>query len=657
MSTKNQRHSRGSVVGRKLATVAAWVLVVVFGIQLVRSGCQNKPSQTEGPANLPSAAADEPASASTSSSSSSLPPERNPVITSPTTLRVEGNVQVSDSDGKHVPSSRGFVKWSIHSPSRGQREAMSGITQDRWSLDVSSDEVLRPTTIAWSSDVDTQYATPLKEEIPAMAANGYTLHAQLESGFVINVLDARTLAHVKDLSITLAVPCSEGYRDTQALPAVMQELGRQLRGDSPIVLPHLPGTRVGWVRAPGYAWRRFAFVGDKGELTVSLRPGADVDVLVKGLPPVHPGHRVHVYSLASGDARAQRVPWAELKIGEDGRAFVPGLPTGATEFVVVSTPGIRGAGPRLGEISIDLAPSAREQVVIDLASPITSSAYGSILAIVRGAQVAKSPMARIEIQGHGITNQSPVEHYIDKTRCEKDGSYHFRCNGLKAGEYVVSFQPMAASRMVRVEAGMVVQAEIDLAEAVPVNVFVVDPKTGTNLGGDVTILYRPSHTKYPAAWQEVEAGPPDNVFAFRCLPGPVTLAASGPARKTVVQDVVVTKTTPDIRLILDREQVYPIRLRALQGTTEVPLPPDVWTGIRVTPVGSTTGKYVSIELGTRQVGALAAQDAATSTYYVDSPGRYRLQGESVMGVAAPPVFEVDVAEGTTPELVFTVDYD
>jgi len=266
-------------------------------------------------------------------------------------------------------------------------------------------------------------------------------------------------------------------------------------------------------------------------------------------------------------------------------------------------------------------------------------------------------MSRIEVQGLGIVDQPSAEHYIDKARCEKNGSYHTRCENLRAGTYVVSLLPIAAARVVTVRAGEVAHVGFDLAEQCALRVIVLDPKSGAHLGGDVTLLVRPAQTKHTSAWEELRAGGPEMVFTVHCLPGTVTLAASGPGRETVMKDIEVSAGMPDVEIPLGRERALPIHFRALQGASEVPLPSQFWTSVRVTPVAPCTGKYVTIELGTRQVASLIALDATSATLFVDSPGRYRVEFVSVGGVVAPAPVEVSVVAGTMAEEVFTAVFD
>ncbi|MBK7644494.1 MAG: hypothetical protein IPJ19_15860 [Planctomycetes bacterium] len=585
------------------------------------------------------------------------PEPRVPAAEATTILKAEGSVDVKDQESHHVPSPRGFIKWTIHAADGASQEATTAITDDRWSIQLASDAVAEPIQIVWSDGREDQYATPIPGRIPARELNGHTVVALLDCGFVLNVQDATTLAPVHAVSVTLSAPSPQPYRDTQGLPEVIEKIGRKLEGDSPLLLPFMPGTIVGWVRAPGYRWRRFAYKGREGEITVSLHAGSDVDVLVKALPTEWPNPKLDVYSQAEDEAAGDLEPWAEYDLTADGTASVRGVPAGRTLFVVVPMPNMQTWGPRLGEVSADLSPGVCQPLVIDLANPATKAEYGAIDTLIAHAAESRSSMSRIEVQGLDVVDQPSAEHYIDKARCEKDGSYHTRCENLRAGTYVVTLLPIAAARVVTVKAGEVAHVAFDLAKQCAMRVIVTDPKSGARLGGDVTLLVRPSQTKHTSAWEELRAGGPEPVFTVHCLPGNVTLAASGPGRETVMRDVEVTPGMPDVEIALGRERALPIHLRALQGASEVPLPSAFWTSVRVTALPPCTGKYVTIELGTRQVASLVALDAPSATLFVDSPGRYRVEFRSVAGIAAPPTVEVNVDGATTPEEVFTVAFD
>jgi hypothetical protein len=565
------------------------------------------------------------------------PGERTPATEPPALLALEGPVAITDRDGVPRPSVKGYVEWRIHAADGTLGERKTRIVDDRWSIEVSSDAVLEPIAVLWSDGVVDQHAIPTAELVPARQADGHTLRAVLEYGFALNVVDAETREHVSEAHVVLAGRTESWSGDTRSPPEELERSGVLVDGDSPLAMPHLPGTRVGWARAPGYAWRRFAFSGKDGELTVPLHRGVDVDVVVHGLPPDHPNPRLVVRSLPGGDAPAEREPVAEVGLAPRGRATLLGLPAGTTEFQVVAAFGNTSAPSRLGQVRETLRPGPRALVVIDLDAPEVTAAYGTLDVVVRGAASMTSRMKRIEV--HGVDDGRPPQaHYFHGATCDEDGSYRWTSAPLPEGEYVVVVQPGSLSRAATVSGGTVTPVEIDTANTVLVTVRVIDPDTGRRLGSpNYAVGYRPRGTSGGAAWDEVTSRA-DRTYAFRCVPGPITLGAwpcgggsrpmdraqpSGPAtsRVSAVRDVVVPPEGLDLEIPLPRVHLLPFRVRALQGEDEVFLPLAFWTTLDVTPIPPAAGVAEEVEFGTAQVASLGSMDATFVTVRVTQPGR------------------------------------
>jgi hypothetical protein len=364
-----------------------------------------------------------------------------------------------------------------------------------------------------------------------------------------------------------------------------------------------------------------------------------------------------VFSLASGDSRAGRVPAVDAAIPASGRLRLTGLASGTTEFVVVPYPRISSAGERLGEIRVELRPSAHQEVVLDLASPAATSTYGAIEVVLRNARERRGRIGRVEIHARGTKDQPPLEAYLAEGAVDEDGSLRRQFRSLRAGEYAVAVLPAGGAQVLAVRPGEIARAEFDLANVVPVQVHVRDPETGALLGGDVVVAYRPAQVKHATSWQEVRPRGLDRSYRFECLSGPISLAAWGPGRTATVVDVSVSPEGSELELPLPRERLLPIRLRAFQGSCEIPLPAPFWTSMTVSAIPPTTGEGADIELGTRQVAALKALDTSHATVYVTRPGRYRIGFESLLGIRAPAPLEVEVLDESLPEQSLAIVFD
>lgn len=574
----------------------------------------------------------------------------------PRELVFNGFVRVADKDGEHRVSARGSLEFVIHRSDGSHTTKSAWIRDDNWVLTVASDAELEPTTLVWSSLTDSHNTIVDRERFRAVDGEGHTVLATLDYGFVVNVMDVDSHKHLAQTMLIIASPVQERFIDTCYPPDILNDAAHLTIGDSPLTLPHLPGMRTGWVRAPGYSWRRFAYSGASGEITLFLRRGASVEVSVTNVPPEFPGSCLHLYALDSGDADSALEPWATAGLGQRGSVVFEGVPPGRALLVVVPNPNTPCTGSRLGEVLAELVPAGKQSITIDLNSPGVTGEYGAIETVIQNANALHSSMARIEIQRSEVADRPPIEHYLDSKRINREGVYTSRCERLRGAEYLVTLIPVGVSDRVTVRPGLVSRVQFDAGACSELRVTVVDPESRRRLG-HVEVMYRSSQVRHPQAWVDVEAERETGTYRIRAGRGRITVGISGAGRESVLRDIVLNERDQDLEIELPRERLLPFRVRALQGSTPVPLPERFWHAIHVVPAVADSGKLVGVQLDMQQVASLDAYDAPSAEFCVNRPGIYRLEFSHVMGIHPPPPMLVEVSVTGGPDQVFTVEFD
>lgn len=571
-------------------------------------------------------------------------------------LRIKGFVHVSDHNGVHCMSERGSLDFVLFHADGSKTTSTVAITNDQWEIVVPADSELSPSQLLWSSSVDSQYAEVSPERFRSYEGQGHTILATLDSRFLLTVLDAMNRQHLKDLQVLISVPVQRPYRDTCFPPSALLTAGDRVSGDSPILLPNKPGSRVGWVRAAGYAWRRFAYSRDCSNLTVLLQRGADLKVSVANVPSDCRAACVQVYALESGNVDASFEPWAVQPLDSTLQVQFEGLPPGNTLAVVVPSLNTPVAGCRLGEAQVLLPPSEFKVVAIDLASPLSTRDYGTIETTIQHAKGAMSSSAHINIQRIEITDQASIEHYPDRKLIAPDGSYTSRCSRLAAGEYVVSLVPDGPARQVTVRPGTTTTVVLDMSKRLHLTVTALDPDDHRRLP-TAKLLYRRKESRTPEAWEQIEPRDSPYEFHFLSAPGQIEIAISDVARETTIREVEIVDTDVSLEIEVPLAHRCSFRLLALQNGARAQVPAKFWYSIKVTAVSPDTGKLVARRLETQQVAALDSLDSSGAVFSVNRPGRYYVEYSQVMGIRAPPPFEVVVSANGAPDQVVEVEFD
>lgn len=631
----DRRHV-GIAVGCALALVAAWWLVSRSSEPSVEpvspaGDASTEPSTTnvqlQAPAQVDARAADASEMPSVGTA------ERD-------VLHLMGRVHVVSARGEHLLSERGSVEWDVIEAGAHARRT-SKVADDLWTLDVASSAVVHATKVVWeNARGETRFTRIDESTLEASDAFGHVIEATLVDGVRLNVVDARTGAHLDDVELVATKTMGCNDRDTPYPPACWRDAPHEAHLRSPIDLPLVRGTRIGWIGAPKHAWTRFGFAGSAGELTVRLADGADVDVIVENVPEDAKEPTLRVYADRAGRAPdlVSTEPIVERAVVAREALLLDGLRTGRTTFVVVPDRATSFVGPRLGQVDVVLEAGKSNVVRIDLASLATKAAMGSIRAEIasetRGAALPSDAWLVVELHGGG------GKTVIGRTLANGRGVE--LVEGLAPSDYVVSLFPGGGARAVTVRAGEVADVALSFADRRDVTVTVIDAATKQRTTS-ATVGFQPVQCE-ATGWSPATLDPVAGVYRFRCVPGRVKVSAEFKEGARREAEVDVDRGENELTIEIDSRPKprIPITLCARQGETDVPLPTDFWYAVRMTPVAPCTGRRTTMRTFATQADDLSANDATSALYLVSEPGTYRIEFPVRVGLRPWPATEVTV---------------
>ncbi|MCE9593594.1 MAG: hypothetical protein K8S98_05325 [Planctomycetes bacterium] len=527
-------------------------------------------------------------------------------------------------------------------------------------MTVPADCELQPLRALWSDDANSQNATVTSGAIAARDADGHQVTAVLRYGVLLNVVDAVSREHLKDITLIVARVTAERFVDTRHPPDVfLRDPPPELLA-SPILLPDRPGTRVAWVRAPGYAWTRFAFRGTPGSLTIPLSRGADVDVTVRHVSLDAPAPAVLVYAANTDDSidLVDTVPLAARQLVDRTSAVFTGLPAGPLIFVVTPYPGARFSGPRLGQVERFLCGGDVQSIEIDLARADATQDQGSIHVIVAPSKWsgALSSSTRVTIERDGLAKERPFDDYITARKSDDAGRYHSFAPHLLVGDYVVALVPEGAQRRVTVVPGKesVVEFHPDRSAHVVLSILHCRDKRAFV---DAAVTVRPSLCKRGTSWTDVSPNLAERLYEFDCEPGDYTLHAQWTDRQSATKDVIVASGANRFELELQPIDLRPIALRAQQVGGEVVLPLLFWECVEIRAVDGGGGSCVAMQVNATQVGDFPQLDAAGADFFVDRPGTYEVALPRLSGLRTLASLTVVVDDNGSGEQILPVEFE
>lgn len=640
----DRRHV-GIVVGCALALLGAWWLVSRTSepsVEPVSTASDASTERSTANAELQAPARADARAVDTTETTSAGVAEDN-------VLHLMGRVHVVNARGEHVPSERGSVEWDVIEAGAHAKRT-SKVADDLWTLDVASSAVVHATKVVWeNARGETRFTRIDEPTLEASDAFGHVIEATLVDGVRLNVVDARTGLHLDDVELvaTHAADCKD--RDTPYPPACWRDTPHEAHLHSPIDLPLVRGTRIGWVGAPKHAWTRFGFAGSEGELTVTLADGADVDVIVENVPEDAKEPTLRVYADRAGRAldAGSTEPIVERAVVAREALRLDGLRTGRTTFVVVPDRAANAVGPFLARVEVELEAGSATVVRIDLASLATKAAMGSIRAEVapetRGTALPSDAWLLVELRGSGRT--SVIGRTLPNDRVDARGNVVELVTGLIPGEYVASLFPSGGARALTVRAGEVADVAFSFADRRDVTVTVLDAATKQRTT-DASVAFRPAECEATAWSPPATFDRAAGVHRFRSVPGRVKVQAQAPGRRTRVEELDVDRAENALTIELELEPKprakLAVTVRARQGETDVPLPRSYWAAARVTPVAPCVGRCTSVQTIATEADDLSSNDAWSADYLVSEPGTYRIEFPTRVGLRPWPATEVTV---------------
>jgi hypothetical protein len=403
---------------------------------------------------------------------------------------------------------------------------------------------------------------------------------------------------------------------------------------------------VGWVRADGYAWRRFAYVGrERTELTIGLERSAHLRVLVANVPPELRNHVVrlhHVERGAVGELVAQR-PLAGASTLE-----FDGLPAGTVRALLVRNPGRERPGLWLAETEVTLIAGESAVGVLDAGALQRES--GTLALRVRG----RTPLVRVADQSllvySGARPADPL-HVALEPGIGADGLPEsvWISPPLNPGPYQVVAIPAGLARTVEVSPGARTQGEIVLGEPAILRIELVDKVGGQPLESAM-VIYRPSSCSSVTAWHETRFDPGTRRYVLGAQPSSrLTLAVQQVGYATTLEELELAPGTHERRLVLEPLSPLPIHVRIVQGGGPAPQALGYWERVRVTPLEDPRGRKTGMRLLGQQIGGHEALDAAAAHIYVDRPGSYQIEFPPLRGYREIAPIALRVAPASSAE--------
>jgi hypothetical protein len=575
------------------------------------------------------------------------PPEVPPVaapISWPRTIT--GSFLLSSKDGQAIEASSGRIVLAETSAGAPPGELYARVEHGRWILTVKREAELVPGRVdvgTAASARESLRATVEPTRFSSTVAEGPVIHAVLETGPTLHVLDQRTREDVSGLRLVV-----QDGRDPPPLlegalpPAEFAVLGRDGSLASPYRFQPFVGTRTAWVKAEGTSWRRFA-IGQE-DVTVLLRPGADLGIVVASLGAGEKNAFVRVYA-PELDGLPRRA-LAERLLRSAGTIELEGLPIGRVDVELQALGNRRPGGLRASQ-SVELVAGERASVSLDPGSAAAGLGRLELHVgpLVDGAMpVAKDLIVLIEDAADKTLSDC---FYIKPEEVVLDGQgWSWHGPALVPGEYVVGLLQHGLMTKVTVRAGLTADVRLQFEPPSEVEVT-VQREDGTVLAAQ-KLLVRSALARSPQAWREVDPRRESRTYRFRCPKGPIQVVYPTAGRQTGNQVFDVVGPQASFKLRVRGGKPVPLILAANDGERPVFLPLWYWSAIRIEPLDAKGGEVVDITHLAQNVAAYGLSDSTRASYSLSEPGRYRVTVPNWPGFVPDTTTEVDVgAEGAS----------
>lgn len=570
----------------------------------------------------------------------------------PASGALEGRIVFLDFDEGRRPSSRGSVTWQVESPDGTIAEAKARIRDDRWRLEPAPLSRVKAVAALWSGDGLSQYADIQSDWMTALDAQTNPIVARLKYGCTLRVVDVRTGAELDDVEVALAH--KEYGQDTRCPPTEVAARATR-HAASPVKLPFGPGIVAGWCRAPGYAWQRFAFTGDRGVHTVALSAGCELTVEVRELPASASPTAVMVYAIEGGELSelGLRLPLARGDLADDGRASFTGLPAGPA-LLVVGAPNPRPASTRLAERLVELVPGHALTEVIGLGT--AGNGLGALRVEVRLLSGPAPNMTRVVLQRVGMERTLPVEHLVAR-RFDAAHKASIDLPGLAPGHYWVWLAPHNLVARARVAAGE--SRDVVLAPSQSTSLRVRLSHLGKPISGGVaSVAVGPAQVRHVGAYTHLNEGSAPGEYVAACTPGEYVVVAHVPGLAAHSRVVTLEADPVHVDIELEKSRNYVLRASARHGAEELLLPEAYWASVGVldartgaSPVG------VVRKIIAKQSAGLSNMDATTAEFTFQAPGDYTLVLPRPSGMEAPEPVTVTLTTESVHEVPIHFEYE
>ena len=384
------------------------------------------------------------------------------------------------------------------------------------------------------------------------------------------------------------------------------------------------GAATIFVRAPGYAWKRYQLDPDRsGERLVQLVRGGSLSVEVLGLDP---DTDVHLSLIRQNE----KTETTEFRL-EDGTVLLDGVEPDV--YLVGAALGGRSPEPfELGSIEVEVRAGQRVEAVLELdpaAEPEVADLAGTVFVPAAWEVVPATLGINRTAVGRWVSRSGHAAVSLEAV-AGVPGTYSWSVAELELGTYELTLDDPPWEVEIELPPGGRRDVEVVVPPPVRVVVDVVDGRTGAPVPDVRSLLWFGPR----AVSKEVSRTSPPSRFEFSVPPGRsvVRPMGNGFAGKTYfeverAETFVTLEVLPNCKFTIvleDAGAIVPWENGWPLSVTEQP--DDCWSTAH-----SGDGSAVRLEVG--------------------APGRYVVQIGPLVGFEPVPLLEVEAVAGEEPEHV------
>lgn len=533
---------------------------------------------------------------STTDRSAVPPPAPTPPPLDPEHRRIRGTIVVTDAAGTRFDRTNGTMHLDLLTPMQPAEghwmvnEVVAEVHDGQW-------EVQAPRTATELNVGDLALdgrpgRCDDKAKIPADDAL-IVLQARWLDPLRLRVLGDDTGADLADIRV---VRMSDWMRDECTHPGNTDITIVLAHGTSPLLVPNdqrIDEVRF-WVHAPGYAWNQIVLAtAERGERTMRLVPGGDVDVTVVGTPPAGSVLRVRKdnddgtpfteCALRGSTTRIEALPAGRWQLAlEKGKWFQDPVVSGTTTVDVT-----RGT---IGAATITVNAPTRPPIVHLQGTLQLDAEWGEKVT------VEFEPMRSL---------RAWVENSVDLPLSQMtplgDGRYRFGPVPATAGRYGVIVR--GCEHRVVVDVGPADPTEIDIVVPPPqlVRVRLLDAVTGAAILGRAPSWYRHPPEGWDIGWGHTQCSDAvDGWYELRAGLGPIAIHvdAEGYAFTTETRTVVAGRNEFELRL----PRACGVLLSLKDGDVAIPWPDHLFVQIENVVTKTSAAYWSGNRIATKEPG-------------------------------------------------------